>query len=73
MFSFLMPKDDYVHTAIPKELDAEIKRVLVDCERLGIFLNKRLAGELVTEKSRRGFMTQSEIKDYIRRIRKIKK
>ena len=73
MIRFLMPRTDFVWTAIPKELDAEIKRVLIDCEKLGIFLNKKNAGKLVTEKSKRGSMTAAEIKDYIRTIRGIVK
>jgi len=65
-----MSRDDYVWTAIPKKLDAEIKRVLVDCEKIGIFLNKKQAAEIVSEKSKKGMMTQEEIKEYIQKIRR---
>ena len=71
MIRFLMPRTDFVWTAIPKELDAEIKRVLIDCEKLGIFLNKKTAAEVVTEKSKRGIMTQEEIKQYVQKLRGI--
>jgi len=65
--------NDFVHDAYHKNLAEEIKRVLIDCEKIGIFLNKKLASALVAEKSKRGKMSDVEIKDYIRGLRGIVK
>lgn len=63
--------DDWVHDAFHKNLAIEIKRVMLECDKQGIFLNKKLATALVAEKSKRGKMTISEIKNYIRQIRNL--
>jgi len=66
-----MVKNDYIHGAYHKDLAKEIKRVLLECEKIGIFMNKKEASALVSQKSKRGFMTQKEIIDYVRRVRKV--
>lgn len=62
-----------IHTAIPKELQETMNKVLVDCEKLGIFLNKKTAYLILTEKSKRGKMSDIEIKDYVKQMRGIAK
>ena len=64
-----MVKDDFAHTAIPKELLATMNRVLIDCDKLGIFLNKKQAYLIINEKAKRGKMTDIEIKEFIKRVR----
>jgi len=66
-----MVRGDIVHDAFHINLTNEIKRVMIDCEKLGIFLNKKLASALVSEKSKRGKMTDLEIKEYIKNLRGI--
>ena len=68
-----MAKNDFVHTAIPKELLETAKRVLIDCEKLNIFLNKKLAYLIVNEKAKRGKMSDVEIKEFIKGVRGIVK
>lgn len=68
-----MNKDEIVHDAFHKNLVEEIKRVLLDCEKIGIFLNKKLASALVAEKSKRGKINEFEIKEFIKHLRGIVK
>ena len=62
---------DIVHDAYHRNLAEEIKRVLLECEDLGIFLNKKLASALVAEKSKRGKINEWEIKRIIKNLRGI--
>jgi len=62
---------DYIHGAYHKELADEINRVLLNCEKNGIFINKKNASAIVAEKSKKGKMTLVEIKEYVKRLRKI--
>jgi len=64
-----MVKDDFTHTAIPKELLETMNKVLIDCNKLGIFLNKKQAYLVVNEKAKRGKMNDIEIKEFIKRVR----
>lgn len=66
-----MAKGDIIHDAFHKNLVDEINRVRLDCEKIGIFLNKKLASALVAEKSKRGKMQEYEIKEYIKDLRGI--
>lgn len=68
-----MSKGDIVHDAYHKNLVDEIRRVLLDCEKIGIFLNKKLASALVAEKSKKGKMSEFEIKEFIKKMRGIVK
>ena len=68
-----MAKNDLVHPAIPKVLLETMKKVLIDCEKLYIFLNKKEAYLVVNEKAKRGKMTDLEIKEFIQRVRGIVK
>ena len=65
-----MVKNDYVHGAYHKDLAKEIERVLLECEKAGIFVNKKESSALVSQKSRRGIMTPKEIIAYIKKMRK---
>ncbi len=66
-----MVKRDYVHGAYHKKLKEEIMRVLIECERIGIFLNKKEASAVVSEKSKKGMMNKKEVVEYVRRIKGI--
>ncbi len=59
---------DIVHGFYHKDMDKEIKRVLLQCRQGGLFINIKLATAIVSEKSRRGVMTIKEIKDYVNKI-----
>ncbi len=60
--------NDIVHSFYHKDLDREIKRVLLECRKKGLYINKKQATAIVSEKSRRGTMTVEEIKEYLNRI-----
>lgn len=66
-----MAKRDYVHGAYHKNLQEEIMRVLGECEKIGVFLNKKEASAVVSEKSRRGMMNKKELEEYIKKIKGI--
>jgi len=68
-----MVKDNLIHTAIPKDLLETMKKVLFDCENLNIFLNKKQAYLVVNEKSKRGKMSDVEIKEFIKGTRNLSK
>ena len=62
-------KKGYVYDAVHFTLIKEIERVLWDCDKNGIFISKKIAGAIVSEKSKRGKMSKEEIIDYVRKIR----
>lgn len=66
-----MSKGDIIHGAYHINLAEEIKRVLLNCEKMGIFLNQKLASALVAEKSRKNKMSEFEIKQFIQKLRGI--
>jgi hypothetical protein len=68
-----MTKNNLIHTAIPSELVETAKKVLIDCEKLGIFLNKSLSYLIINEKAKRGKMSDLEIKEFIKKLRGIVK
>ena len=59
---------DIVHSFYHKDLDKEIKRVFLECRKEGLYINKKQATAVVSEKSRRGTMNIEEIKKYLNRI-----
>jgi len=63
-----MVKQDYVHGAYHKNLANEIQRVLLECGKIGILMNKKLATALIAEKSKRGMMTKKEIEEYLKEL-----
>lgn len=68
-----MGKKDYIHGAYHKNLKEEIMRVLSECERVGIFLNKKEASAVVSEKSKKGMMNKKEVEEYVRKIKGLTK
>jgi len=68
-----MAKKDYIHGAYHKNLKEEIMRVLLECERIGIFLNKKEASAVVSEKSKKGLMNKGQITEYVRKIKGLNK
>lgn len=68
-----MAKNDIVHGFYHKNLAEEISRLLLECDKIGIFITKKEATALIGERSKRCFMKKDEIIDYIRQLRKINK
>lgn len=64
-----MAKRDYIHCAVHKSLVEEINRVHVECEKLGLFLNKKWASAVVAEKSKNHKMKQPELVEFIKRLK----
>lgn len=64
-----MAKRDYIHCAVHKSLAEEINRVYIECEKIGIFINKKLASAIVAEKSKNHKMNQKEITGFIKRLK----
>lgn len=64
-----MAKRDYLHTAIHKCLVEEINRVHIECQKLGLFLNKKWASAVVAEKSKNNRMNQKEITEFIKKMK----
>lgn len=64
-----MAKRDYVHCAVHKNLVEEINRVLIECERLGLFINKKWASAIVAEKSKNHKMKQPELVEFLKKMR----
>jgi hypothetical protein len=60
---------DIVHSFYHKNMAEEIDRLLIDCRKMGVFISKKEATALIAERSRRGFMTKTEILDYIRKLK----
>jgi hypothetical protein len=59
----------WIRTSYPEELAKEIDRILVDCEKQGIFLrSKTEAAKIIAEKSRRYKMPKNELIAYLREI-----
>jgi len=66
-----MAKRDYINTAIHKNLAEEISRVYTECQKLGLFLNKKWASAVVAEKSKNNKMNQKEIVEFVKKMRGI--
>ena len=64
-----MAKRDYIHCAVHKSLVEEINRVHIECEKLGLFLNKKWASAIVAEKSKNHKMKQIELVEFLKKIR----
>ena len=64
-----MAKNDIIHGHYHKALAKEISRVLSECERLGIFVNKSEASAIVAMKSKKGPADEKEIIAYIKRLK----
>lgn len=62
---------DIVHGFYHKNLANEIARLLLDCQKIGIFITKKEATALIAERSRRGFMPKADIILYIKKIKNI--
>ena len=60
---------DIVHSFYHKKMEEEIKRLLLDCQKMGIFINKKEATALIAERSKRGFMTKTQILEYITQLK----
>jgi predicted ABC-type ATPase len=64
-------ESDIVHGFYHKNLAEEINRLLMDCNKLGIFITKKEATALIAERSKRGFMPKAEILTYIKKIKNL--
>ena len=69
-----MPKEkDWVRSFYHINLAKEISRVLLECNKQGIFIDKKEATAIIAEKSRRSIMSKSEIENYVKQIKGIVK
>ena len=64
-----MAKRDYIHCAVHESLVKEINRVLTECERLGLFINKKWASAILAEKSKNHKMKQPELVEFIKKTK----
>jgi predicted ABC-type ATPase len=62
---------DIIHGFYHKNLAEEINRLLLDCNKIGIFITKKEATALIAERSRRGFMPKADILNYIKQLKGI--
>jgi hypothetical protein len=61
----------WIRNSYPSEMEEEIKRIILDCSKLGVRLrNKKEAWLLAAQKSKKGQMTKEEITNYLNSIEK---
>ena len=64
---------DYVRSFYHVNLAKEIARVLLECNKMGIFIGKKEVTAVIAEKSRRSVMSKIDIENYIKQIKGITK
>jgi len=64
---------DYVRSFYHVNLAKEIARVLLECNKQGIFIDKKEATAIIAEKSRRSVMSKADIETYVKQIKGIAK
>ena len=64
-----MAKRDYIHCSVHESLANEIRRVHMECQKIGIFVNKKWASAIVAEKSKNHKMNQKEITEFIKKMK----
>jgi predicted ABC-type ATPase len=63
---------DIIYGFYHKNLAEEINRLLIDCNKIGIFITKKEATALIAERSKKGFMAKADILTYIRQLKELK-
>lgn len=62
---------DWVRSFYHINMAKEISRVLLECNKQGIFIDKKEATAIIAEKSRRSVMNKTDIENYIKKIKGI--